>query len=164
MKFCHFVIRSLIFCAIFLASCLGTVTTPETKEPTMSSLYAIQTPLPITEIESWTHFKLPESASNVQTHALHWMDSRIYVKFQLPASELDAFLAEAGFTDLKPDYWPFHDGRVPWWPKRSEFVDNPEKVFAGQKIDLLDQKFSKSIGVDMTEKDVFTIYLICFDV
>lgn len=130
----------------------------------MDPLYPVQTPLPVSEIEILARLKIPDSASDIQTHALYWMDDIIFIRFQLPAYELNDFLASAGFSNLRPGYWPFYDERVPWWPKRNEFIGNPARIFAGEKIDLLDQGFSKSIGVDMTNEDIYTIYLKCFDV
>ena len=137
----------------------------ETQEvsPTMQT-FSIQTPIPIDEIESWTQTKIPETAFDIQTHTQHWMDSAIYIKFSLPANELDIFLRDAGFEQLESNYWPFYDTPVPWWPKRNDFVNNPKKTFSGAKLNLMEQRFAKFIGVDMTKSDIYVIYLFCFDV
>lgn len=164
MKIRYLVPLILIVFGTFMTSCFKTEKTIRTKEPTMDPLYPVQTPLPVSEIEILARLKIPDSASDIQTHALYWMDDIIFIRFQLPAYELNDFLASAGFSNLKPGYWPFYDERVPWWPKRNEFIGNPARIFAGEKIDLLDQGFSKSIGVDMTNEDIYTIYLKCFDV
>lgn len=130
--------------------------TSNVKEtPTMESY---QTPLPISEIESLARIKIPESAFDIRTHA-RWNGS-IYIIFHLPPSKLDQFLVEAGFKHLEPGYWPFGDHPVPGWPKSSEFDNYPEETYAGGNLALVG--FGKIIGVDMTNKDVFIIYLLCF--
>lgn len=164
MKPIYSIYATLIIMSLFVAGCMETEKTTELKEGPTVEKDPVQTPLPIDEIESLARTKIPKSAFDIQTHTKIWMDTSIYIIFQLPANDLDDFLIKAGFTDLEPGYWPFSDTPVPWWPKQSEFVGNSEKIFAGTELSLADERFGKHIGVDMTQEDIYTIYLLCFDV
>lgn len=118
----------------------------------------IQTSLPITDIEFLAQTEIPKTAFDIQSHVR--FNSAIYIKFRLPASELDKFLFDAGFKSLETGYWPFGDYPIEWWPNSNNFEDKPEDTYAGENLALVG--FGKIIGVDMKDKNIFIIYLLCF--
>lgn len=123
--------------------------------------------LTMEEIERMARIKIPDSAQDIQVYYVTGgMDDLILVKFTLPATELDAFLKSAGYpTELTDHGWPrfVPSDHVPWWPKREEYFDNPEKSFAGAEVQEMEIGFVRKILVDQTDLELFIIYLQHFE-
>jgi hypothetical protein len=70
-------------------------------------------------VEDIGHVKLPASASGLQVHAERGADAAVWARFELPAAEVDGFLAGAGYGDLSSTQravanWHMPT-RAPWW-------------------------------------------------
>jgi len=120
--------------------------------------------LSITEIEKIGRIKIPSSALDVQTYAVTgWMDDLVLIRFNLPPSDLNSFLENHGFKELKQGYWSIQNApsSVAWWPKKENYSINPMPVFSGSSLNT--PGFSQNILIDMSLEDIYTIYLQCFE-
>ena len=163
---------------------LACLTLPNTNGglPTMP---AAPSPTPsIADIERWGRLKMPASAQHIHAYVdSGGLDALVVLTFKLPASDLPSFLAGAGYREaLKPPQedplfsltylYGFHEQLpggldtpgLPWWPSTSDWdrmVQDPGHILlAGHDGE---PSFSRTVVVDQTEGDLFTIYLVHFE-
>ena len=100
--------------------------------------------LPAATIEAAAHLRLPNSARNVHTHLVDWLDYDIHVRFEMDASDLAAFWASTACAkEPAGSSLPGQMRRAdkPWW--RPEETKSQE-VREHQEAD----KFTQYIAVD----------------
>jgi hypothetical protein len=91
----------------------GTASTEETKEPRMDS--STQR----TDVEKLAHVTLSAATAHLQTHVERGVDGAVWARFELPAAEIDGFLASAGYLELSTrqrfvENWHLPT-KPPWW-------------------------------------------------
>jgi hypothetical protein len=127
--------------------------------PTMSATpqYSIE------DAERIARIKIPAEAYEIQVYTVTgWMDDAALIKFKLPSNKLQPFLDEYGFQ-VEKGYWPFQDGpSVEWWPNRKEDGEPPISNYLGGELDF--PGYVQKIVVDISNPDVYTVYLECFEV
>ena len=128
--------------------------------PTMSATpqYSIE------DAERIARIKIPAEAYEIQVYTVTgWMDDAALIKFKLPSNKLQPFLDEYGFQ-VEKGYWPFQDGpSVEWWPNRKGDGEPPISNYLGGELDFPGYYVQK-IVVDISNPDVYTVYLECFEV
>lgn len=71
------------------------------------------------EVEQFGHVKLPPATRNLQRHLERGIDAALWARFELPAAELDAFLASAGYAELSGTDRAVENWHLPtkaaWW-------------------------------------------------
>jgi hypothetical protein len=70
-------------------------------------------------VEKVGHVTLPASATDLHVHAEHGADAAVWARFDLPAAEVDGFLAAAGYGELSTTQravanWHLPT-KAPWW-------------------------------------------------
>ena len=72
-----------------------------------------------TEVEKLGHVSLPATATHLQVHSEQGIDGAVWARFELPASEIDGFLASAGYVELSTNQRYVEDWHLPtkatWW-------------------------------------------------
>ena len=157
--------------AATILACRAVTSPPRTAVPTATPSIA--------EIERWARLKMPATAQDVHAYVdARWLDALVVLTFKLPAGNLAPFLREAGYEDpLRPPestldipgYYEEFDRRLPgydnstglpWWPSTADWnrmLDDPERVLLFG--DVFKASFSRTILVDQTDPDLYTIYL-----
>lgn len=129
----------------------------------------------ISEIEKWGRLTMPQSAQDVHAHVnTQGPDALVVLTFRIPPDDLDAFMVDAGYTaPLQPvgdqlnavaHFLGFSE-MLPAWPTDTEWerlVKDPARTLKGSEADEPD--FHRSILVDQTEADYYTIFLVHFEI
>lgn len=129
----------------------------------------------ISEIEKWGRLTMPPSAEDVHAHVnTEGMDALVVLTFEIPADDLDAFMTDAGYTaPLQPvgdqlsavaHFLGFSEV-LPDWPSDAEWerlVKDPSRTLKATEADEPD--YHRSILVDQTEPDDYTIFLVHFEI
>lgn len=126
----------------------------------------------IADIEAAARIDIPDAAADVQGYVeTGGPDSFAAVRFTLPASELDRFLKQSGYSEpLKPVAPPllmqFADrdlaSDIPGWPTPEQW----EALAANGRLAGVSQTepgFSRSAIVHYSDADRPTVYLIHFE-
>jgi len=128
-------------------------------------------PYSITDIETLARIEIPSSATDVQSYVdLGGMDSFVALRFLLPAAEMEDFLSDVGCTEsLEPVAYVstlFYglDDKISGWPSRGQW----KSILADKSHVLMGCEqsapgFSRKIIVDQSQTDIYTIYLIHFE-
>jgi hypothetical protein len=71
------------------------------------------------DVEKLGHVALPAATAHLQAHVERGVDGAVWARFELPAAELDGFLASAGYAELS-DSQRFVENwhlpvKLPWW-------------------------------------------------
>lgn len=71
------------------------------------------------DVEQIGHVTLPASARHLQAHVERGIDAAVWARFELPAADVDGFLAAAGYLDLSTseravESWQL-PAKAPWW-------------------------------------------------
>ena len=72
-----------------------------------------------TDVEKLGHVALPAATAHLQAHIERGVDDAVWARFELPAAELDGFLASAGYVELSTsrrfvENWHLST-KAPWW-------------------------------------------------
>ncbi len=110
-------------------------------------------------IEQYARIKLPANATDIYSYTESGIDRIIYVRFTLPASDLDQFLRDSGYTEpLRNNYDPVvtrPQKRLDWW-----HADQAQS-FRGSSIG--EPSFAKNIFVDTSDPQTYIVYLEHFE-
>ncbi|HLK96162.1 MAG TPA: hypothetical protein VK364_00195 [Hymenobacter sp.] len=110
-------------------------------------------------IEQYARIKLPASATDIHSYTESGMDRIIYVRFTLPAGDLEQFLRDARYTEpLRNNYNPiFTDAQeqFDWWQT------DQAQSFRGIKAS--EPSFAKNILVDTSDPQTYIVYLEHFE-
>jgi hypothetical protein len=70
-------------------------------------------------VEQLGHVTLPASATHLQAHAERGIDGAVWARFDLPAGDVDGFLAGAGYAELSSTQRAVENWHLPtkaaWW-------------------------------------------------
>jgi len=129
----------------------------------------------ISDIEEFGRLTMPSSAQNVRAYVdPGGLDALVVLTFKLPKSDLDSFLVNAGYTS---ELLPVDDGLpgaayflgfsqyLQGWPNDAEWeglLTDPTRTLLGQ--DVSEPGFHRSLLVDGTDSEVYTVYLVHFEV
>jgi len=131
--------------------------------------------VPIADVEKWGRLSMPSSAQDVRAYVdPGGLDSLVVLSFKLPKADLDSFLATAGYSsELQPvedgmtagAYFLGFSTRLQGWPSDAEWeglLSDPSRSLMGQAVD--EPGFHRSLLVDETDPEVYTVYLVHFEV
>lgn len=72
-----------------------------------------------TEVEKLGHVSLPATTTHLQAHSELGIDGAVWARFDMPAAEVDGFLARAGYADLSSTQRFVENWHMPtnasWW-------------------------------------------------
>jgi hypothetical protein len=169
--------RNAVFVASFFVVGASMLACGTGDAPTMT---AVPTSTPsIADIERWARLEMPASAQDIQAYVdPGGLDALVVMTFKLPPQDLQPFLDAAGYpaplqvpdsSRFVPGYYEEFDkglpgkpdsAGLPWWPSRGEWdrmLQESDRVLRLGHV--FESSFSRSILVDQTDGDLYTIYL-----
>jgi len=130
---------------------------------------------PISDIEKWGRLSMPSSAQDIRAYVdTGGLDSLVVLTFKLPKADLDSFLVSAGYTSEllpveaglpAPAYFLGFSQYLQGWPSDAEWdamIADPSRSILGQEGG--EPGFHRSVLVDETDAEVYTVYLVHFEV
>jgi len=133
------------------------------------------TTVPISDVENWGRLSMPSSAQDVRAYVdPGGLDAIVVLTFKLPKADLESFLANAGYTgELQPvedelsaaAFFLGFSQYLQGWPSDAEWeelVTDPTLKLMGQDVD--EDGFHRSVLVDETDPELYTVYLVHFEV
>ena len=129
----------------------------------------------ISDIEEFGRLTMPSSAHDVRAYVdPGGLDALVVLTFELPKADLSSFLAKAGYTaELQPvedglsagAYFLGFSQYLQGWPSDAEWeglLTDSTRNLLGQEVS--EPGFHRSILVDETDPEIFTVYLVHFEV
>jgi len=160
--------------AIAIGSLIGcrAITGPNAGAPMMTTPPRA-TPS-ISDIEKYARLKMPSSAHDIHAYLLtEAIDALVVITFRLPSSDLPRFLAGAGYLEpLEPPGDEFYqithflgfNDKLSEWPTDAAWEDmlqDPSRVLRAADVD--EPGFHRSILVDQTDPNLYSVYLVHFE-
>ena len=131
--------------------------------------------VPIADVEKWGRLSMPSSAQDIRAYVdPGGLDAIAVLTFKLPKLDLDSFLASAGYAgELRPvgdelsaaAFFLGFSQYLQGWPSDAEWeglVTDPTRRLMGVAVD--EPGFHRSILVDETDPELYTVYLVHFEV
>ncbi len=110
-------------------------------------------------IEQYARIMLPASATDIHSYTESGIDRIIYVRFTLPASDLDQFLRDSGYTEpLRNNYNP-----IPVWTKEEFDWWHADQAQSFRDGKASEPSFWKNIFVDTSDPQTYIVYLEHFE-
>jgi len=110
-------------------------------------------------IEQYARIKLPASATDIHSYTESGMDRIIYVRFTLPASDLEQFLRDSGYSEpLRNNYNP-----ISAWPKKRFDWWHADQAQSFRGGEVSEPSFWKNIFVDTSDPQTYIVYLKHFE-
>jgi hypothetical protein len=157
-RFPRWVLALAVLC---VAGCAGLVCGGYVLLRLLGEAAPLEGPQPATnaEIEALARITLPPGATNIHAQAGGFQDRYIHVRFDIPAAELDAFLAASRYTPaLDMAVVPFQQHLEPkavWWQPRNAARFRAGSAFSGG--------ISQSLLVDTSDPERYVVYVQTFE-
>ncbi len=126
------------------------------------------------EIEKWGRLTVPSSAQDMQAYVnTGSIDALVVLTFRIPAADLASFMDGAAYTaPLQPVGEELHEAayflgfseNLAGWPSDADWerlLKDPTRILMGLGED--EPGFHRSILVDQTDPELYTIYLVHFE-
>ena len=119
------------------------------------------------ELEQWIGLDFPSSASNMRSHAEGFQDWQVFVRFEMPKSDVKEFLRVNKLEPESKTITSFlnNDLKKDWWkPEQNTFQVFKPMVQDGAKTQpIIKTGFYPSIQISDLEGDRVTVYISAFN-